>query len=120
MCEQKAFSIPDKRALKVDSVHGWGTPNPIKSKWYPTPGWRVWVTVALHITAVPGVPPTHCMRIADGAWDVGVNNDIGSGPLGPTSYYTVVTDASNGKLITAHPGFPLVTGYTYWDIVLGA
>jgi hypothetical protein len=32
----------------------------------------------------------------------------------------VVTDASTGDLVTAHPGFPIIAGYTYWDIVLGA
>jgi hypothetical protein len=120
MCEQKAFDIPEGAELHIDSDHGWGTPDPTKSKWYPVPGWRVWVAVALHITAVPGVPPTNCIRIADGAYDVGVNRDIRSGPLGPTNYYTVVTSASTGSLVTAHPGFPRTSGYTYWDVVLGA
>ena len=118
-CLQNQIVIRPDRMWHVEARHTWGTPGLRNSWWFTYISWRAWTLAATPLTAFPGDPATNCVRIADvGPIDVGVNRDPSTGPLGPTSHYTVVTKASSGDLVTSHPGLPRMEGYSYWELGL--
>jgi RHS repeat-associated protein len=114
-CNQDRIAITEAAIAHVDILHSWGSyVLPGRSWWYPAVNWQAWTLAAKPITAAPGVPAINCVRTALAPFPIGINRNPANAPLGPTNIYTVVTDAIDGTLRTAHPG--LARSYSYWQL----